>query len=187
VPDPIQDFSKIPPLVEGLGAAPAAKDAAPGGSGNKARDEAIEARLSILLSLIEDRVKALEVKTGESSRAVPVRLGAGTLITLAGTFLGMAALIVLTSFALMLQIDRAEQGIGRIDNRYAERLTTLERQVSDLPGTLMQGMRDMNRSITDAIAAAKQPPQVVVLPPAVQAPTAPVRAAPPPPREPPRP
>jgi hypothetical protein len=151
------------------------------------REEAIEARLSILLSLIEERVKALEVRTTDAPRALPVRLGAGTLMTLAGTFLGMAALIALTGFALMLQIDRAERGIGRIDDRYAERLATLERQVSDLPGALMQGMRDMNRSITDAISASKQPPQVVVLPPPVQAPATPARTpapTPQPPREP---
>lgn len=188
MPDPIQDFSKIPPLVEGLGAMPSAKEAVGANGAGKARDEAIEARLSILLSLIEERVKALEVRGVDTPRALPVRLGAGTLITLAGTFLGMAALITLAAFALMLQIDRAEHSIGRIDDRYAERLATLERHVTDLPGTLMQGMRDMNRSITDAITAAKQPPQVVVLPPAVQAPTTPARTpAPPPPREPPRP
>jgi hypothetical protein len=184
VPDPIQDFSKIPPLAEGLGAAPPPKEATNGAG--KVREEAIEARLSILLSLIEERVKALEIRGSDAPRALPVRLGAGTLITLAGTALGMAALIALSSFALMLQIDRAERGIGRIDERYAERLAALERQVADLPGAVMQGMRDMKGAITDAISASKQPPQVVVLPPAVQAPATPARtpAPPPPPREP---
>jgi hypothetical protein len=194
VPDPIQDFSKIPPLAEGLGTVSSSKEvaAANGAVANgagKVREEAIEARLSILLSLIEERVKALEVKNADTPRAMPVRLGAGTLVTLAGTFLGVAALITLSSFAVMLQIDRAERGIGRIDERYAERLATLERQVSELPGTLMQGMRDMKGAITDAISAARQPPQVVVLPPAVQAPPTPARTPVPaptaqPPREP---
>ena len=181
MPDPIQDFSKLPPLVEGLGQA-VTREAPPPAANSRGKDEAIEARLQILLSLLEERMKALEIRNNDVPplRAVPVRLGAGTVITLAGTFLAMAALVALTSFGLMIQLDRTEDRIGRIDERYTEKLAALERRVTELPNSMMQGMLDLNRTITDAITAAKQPPQVVVLPPAEQAPRTPARAPAPP-------
>lgn len=80
-----------------------------------------------------------------------------------------AALLGIGSYTL-IQINALNSHFSGVETR----ITGLEGRVNELPGRISAELRDINRTLSDAITASKQtPPQVILLPTPAPAPPVP--------------
>src|SRR4051812_47905939 len=104
--------------------------------------------------MTEPRIDALEKRftTLEGEHRTHFRWTIGTLLAAAGLLLTTT---LTTAFFLFGRIDRADDKLARLHER-----------VTELPGKLSQNLLDVNRTLSEAITAARQQPAQVILIPA---------------------
>lgn len=118
----------------------------PAGGGGGTTDDMIEAKLARL----ERRLEGIE-----GDQRTHFRWTLGTLFAVVSSFFALASLVLVSTTILLGRIDRIDDKLARVDER-----------VTEMPGKMTQGMLEVNRTLSDAITAAKQQPAQVILLPA---------------------